>query len=134
MGIRFKFRAPVLGLQRAAMPVYRSPAFETKKDACVSLLFELRLLSESQLALKTHGEKIDWSRLSINHVGAGRAQHLIYNTTRRFVRVHVPNLMRTEAVFYEAIPWIRANLRGRVSQYIVKLPNELLYRKSRSES
>ena len=44
-----------------------------KKDACVNLLFELRLLSESLRALKTHGKTIDWSRLSINHVGAGRA-------------------------------------------------------------
>jgi hypothetical protein len=98
-----------------------------KKDACNKLLDEIRLLAESLIALKTHGMTIEWTSIKIDQVGIGEPHRVRYNGRRAFVRLFLPGLMRAETVLQEAIPWIRANLHGRVYQHVVKLPDNLVY-------
>jgi hypothetical protein len=98
-----------------------------KKDACVSLLHEIRLLAESFNALKTHGKVINWSHLKIKHVGAGESQKLTYNSHKGFISIRLPGLVQSEIVLREAIPWIRASVQGRAFHHVIKLPNKLVY-------
>ncbi|MFT4582279.1 MAG: hypothetical protein ACI915_001759 [Gammaproteobacteria bacterium] len=108
--------------------------FKLKKAACHKLLDEIRLLTESLIALKTHGMTIDWNSIKIDQVGIGEPHRVRYNGRRAFVRISLPGLMRAEAVLQESIPWIRANLHGRVYQHVVKLPDNLVYLNSTRES
>jgi len=105
-----------------------------KKDACVNLLHEIRLLAEAIVALKAHGKTIDWRYLRIDHVGSGSAQKITYNAGGSFVRMHLPNLLRSELVWRGAIPWIKANLKGQLSQHVINLPEQLVYLTSTIES
>jgi len=105
-----------------------------KKDACLSLVYELRLLAEAFLALDAHGKRIEWRALRIDHVGAGKEQKVTYSSNGSFVRMHLPRLLRAEALWREAIPWIKANLQGKVSQHVITLPDQLVYLTSTNES
>ncbi len=98
-----------------------------KKNACINLVRELRLLAEALTALRARGETIDWHDLAILPAGPGNPQKIIYSTARRYVSMHVPNLLHAEAVWRQAIPWVRAHAIGREMQHVIDLPDQLAY-------
>ena len=98
-----------------------------KKNACMSLVRELRLLAEALTALKAQGETIDWPDLAILQTGPGNPQKIVYTAERRYLNMHLPNLLHAETVWRQAIPWIRANVIGREMQYVIDLPDQLAY-------
>ena len=98
-----------------------------KKNACLSVLREIRLLAESFSALRMHGKTINWSQLQIKHVGVGRPQKITYDDANGYVNIRLPGLVRADNVMRESIPWIRANIQGRVFRHVIKLPNKLVY-------
>ncbi len=105
-----------------------------KKDACLDLVHELRLLVEAFAALDAHHKPIDWRAIRIDQVAAGREQKLTYNANGNFVRMFLPRLSRAESVWRGAIPWVKANLRGRTSQHVITLPDQIVYLTSMYES
>lgn len=105
-----------------------------KKDACLDLVHELRLLAEAFAALNAHRKPIDWRALRIEQVGAGQEQKITYNSSGSFVRMHLPRLSRAVAIWRGAIPWMKANIHGRVSQHVITLPDQLIYLTSTNES
>ena len=130
---------------RSARPTYSSSDglkctfadrrhLKLKKEACLGLVHELRLLAEAFAALDVHRKLIDWPYLRIEHLGAGKAQKVIYNSMGDFMRMRLPRLLRTEAVWRGAIPWMKANLHGKVSHYVINLPDQLVYLTSTNES
>lgn len=98
-----------------------------KKSACINLVHEIRLLTEAIVALRSHGKTIDWRRLSIDHLGAGKPQKVTYGGNGNFMHMHLPGLLRAEGVWRSAIPWIRASSSGRVTQHVIRLPDGLVY-------
>lgn len=98
-----------------------------KKNACIQIVRELRLLAEALTALKAQGESIDWRDLAILQTGPGNPQKIVYSTARRYVSMHVPNLLYAEAVWRRAIPWVRAHVIGREMQHVIDLPDQLAY-------
>lgn len=98
-----------------------------KKNACINLVRELRLLAEALSALKAQGEMIDWRELAILQTGPGNPQKIVYSTARRYVSMHVPNLLHAEAVWRQAMPWVRAHVIGREMQHVIDLPDQLAY-------
>lgn len=98
-----------------------------KKNACIDLVRELRLLAEALTALKAQGETIDWHDVAILHTGPGNPQKIVYSAARRYVSMHVPNLLHAETVWREAMPWIRAHVIGRAMQHVIDLPDQLAY-------
>ncbi|MGR9090255.1 MAG: hypothetical protein ACU85U_06710, partial [Gammaproteobacteria bacterium] len=98
-----------------------------KKSACIGLVRELRLLAEALTALKAQGETIDWLEFAIIQAGPGNPQKIIYSAERRYVKMHVPNLLHAETIWRQAIPWLRANVIGREIQYVIDLPDQLAY-------
>ncbi len=98
-----------------------------KKNACIGLVRELRLLAEALTALKAQGETINWLELAILQTGPGNPQKIIYSAQRRYVNMHLPNLLHAETIWRQAIPWLRANVIGRQMQYVIDLPDQLAY-------
>jgi len=98
-----------------------------KKNACINLVREIRLLAEALSALKANGVAVDWRSLKIEHGGSGNPQKLVYTADRRFVHMHVPNLLHADTVWRSAIPWIRAHVIGRAIQHVIDLPDQLAY-------
>jgi len=99
-----------------------------KKEACLAVVTEVRMLAGALTALRTHQKFIDWREVRIAHVGAGQAQKVIYSSNGDFVRMRLPQLSRAESVWRGALPWLEARVSGREMQYVINLPNQLAYR------
>lgn len=98
-----------------------------KKNACVNLVYEIRLLKEAIATLRVNGKIIDWQHLHIDTNGPGNPVKVTYRSNGSFIRLHLPHLRRAKAVWRDAIPWIKATLQGRNSSYVIKLPAQLVY-------
>ena len=59
-----------------------------KRQACKSLIYELRFLAEAFKALKAKGAKVDWNRITIKAQGDAKPSQVFYNTRRQFF--HAP--------------------------------------------
>lgn len=98
-----------------------------KRQACKSLIYELRFLAEAFKALKAKGARVDWNRITIKGQGNAKPSEVFYNTKRQFFHARLPNLRRAEGVLRSAIPWLQARSLGNSRPFVIKPPDIVTY-------
>ena len=98
-----------------------------KRQACKSLIYELRFLAEALKALRIQGVRIDWERILISGQGKSRPSEVRYNNSGQFFHARLPNLVRAKGVLRSAIPWLQARSLGNVRTFVIKPPDLVTY-------
>ncbi|MGR8948680.1 MAG: hypothetical protein ACU84Q_11570 [Gammaproteobacteria bacterium] len=98
-----------------------------KRQACKSLIFELRFLAEALKALRAKGARIDWDRITIGGAADAEPNKVSYNRRNEFFHARLPSLWATQETVRKAIPWLQARTLGNVSSFTIRPPDIVTY-------
>ncbi|MEM7468071.1 MAG: hypothetical protein AAF387_14445 [Pseudomonadota bacterium] len=98
-----------------------------KREACKSLIFELRFLAEALKALRAKGARIDWDRIALDGNNNAAPNKVTYNSKREFFHARLPKLWRAQAMLRSAIPWLQARTLGNVRSFTIQPPDIVTY-------
>ncbi len=101
-------KAPTLHTRDGLSFSFRSAAdLGERKQACLSLIKELRVLSENIGYFRDHGIWVDWNAIKVYQLTDSKLQHVVLNRAGDYVLLQVPELSRKPLVLSDAIPWLR---------------------------
>ena len=98
-----------------------------KREACKSLIYELRFLAEALKALRAKGSRIDWDKIAVSGSGKASPNKFIYNGKREYFHARLPNLWRAQTLLRAALPWIQARTLGNVREFAFEPPDIVTY-------
>lgn len=98
-----------------------------KRQACKSLIYELRFLAEAFKALKAKGARVDWNLIAINGQGNAKPSKVVYNGKLQFFHARLPHLRRAGGVLRSAIPWLQARSLGNPRTFVIQPPDIVTY-------
>ena len=98
-----------------------------KRQACKTLIFELRFLAEALKALRAKGARIDWNRIAIAGASEALPNKVSYNSKSEFFHARLPALWRTQTTVRKAIPWLQARTLGNVTSFTIRPPDIVTY-------
>ena len=98
-----------------------------KREACKSLIFELRFLAEALKALRAKGSRIDWDKIAVSGGGKASPNKFTYNGKREYFHARLPNLWRAQSLLRAAMPWIQARTLGNVREFAFEPPDTVTY-------
>ena len=98
-----------------------------RRQACKSLIYELRFLAEALKALRAQGSRIDWGNIVLTGGSAALPNKVTYNQKREYFHARLPTLWRAQAMLREAIPWLQARTLGNVREFTIKPPDNVTY-------
>ena len=98
-----------------------------KREACKSLIYELRFLAEALKALRVQGARIDWDRIGVTGSGKAAPNKVTYNRQHDYFHARLPNLWRAQPLLRMAIPWIQARTMGHIREFTIEPPDLVTY-------
>ena len=98
-----------------------------KRQACKTLIFELRFLAEALKALRAKGARVDWNRIAIAGASEALPNKVSYNSKNEFFHARLPALWRAQATVRKAIPWLQARTLGNVTSFTIRPPDIVTY-------
>ena len=98
-----------------------------KREACKSLIYELRFLAEALKALRAQGARIDWDKIGLSGNGEASPNTVTYNRQRDYFHARLPNLWRAQELLRAAIPWVQARTVGNVREFTIQPPDLVTY-------
>lgn len=104
-----------------------------KRQACKSLIYELRFLAEAMKSLRAKGARIDWDRVILGKSRDSAPNKLIYNRQQQYFNARLPNLFRSPALFRQSIPWLQTRSLGNVRAFVIEPPDGVTYSGVRGE-
>lgn len=83
-----------------------------KEQACIVAVRELRSLATNLREAHRTGYMIEWDAVQLVSADANDAQQFIINRRGQYLQLRLPSLVRSPALWREAVPWLRAQVRG----------------------
>ena len=98
-----------------------------KRNVCVAVLYELRLLAEGLRAVRYSGKDVEWHSLKVSKEPGRKLPRVSFNRAGQFFRLDLPTLLRAPELLAEARPWLRARLAERNHEHYVQLSERVVY-------
>jgi hypothetical protein len=98
-----------------------------RQQACERAIGEMRLLAEALRTLRYEGRHIDWGIMRILPGGPGELHRVMVDRAGNFIELALPLTARTDASLELGKAWLRAQLNGAATNYVLSLSDDAVY-------
>jgi hypothetical protein len=97
-----------------------------KQEICLRVMRELGLIAESLKEISNKGVSIDWDVLDLELISGSYGHKLIINSFKDSLVMDLIILGQNDNLFTQAIPWLKATVKGEIVQHRFDEADELL--------
>jgi hypothetical protein len=97
-----------------------------KQEICLRAMRELGLIAESLKEISNKGVSIDWDVLDLELISGSYGHKLIINSFKDSLVMDLIVLGQNDNLFTQAIPWLKATVKGEIVQHRFDEADELL--------